>query len=203
MRTKRTRLTSPKVVGLTGGVAAGKSEALAALERIGVPTVSSDRIVHDLLAGDELRDLLTARWGEDVAPGGEVDRDCVGRIVFENPEELAWLESVLHPRVGERLAAWRQALPEETEVAAVEVPLLFETGMDQMFDATIAIAAPDPVREDRIRDRGTGAAAERSGRQLSQDEKVERATHVVVNDGTLADLESRLAALLPRLKGGE
>lgn len=192
--------TTTRLIGLTGGVAAGKSEALAALERLGVATISSDRVVHDLLASEELRELLTERWGPEVAPGGEVDRERVGEIVFERPGELAWLEGTLHPRAGERLAAWREALPPGTELAAVEVPLLFEAGMEGFFDAVVAIVAPAEEREGRIAARGTGAAAERSGRQLSQEEKAARATHVVVNDGSLADLESRLAALLPDLR---
>lgn len=190
------------MVGLTGGVAAGKSEALAALERLGVATISTDRIVHELLAGDEMRDLLVERWGPDVAPDGELDRERIGQIVFEDPEELSWLEGVLHPWVGDRLAAWRQALPPDTQVAAVEVPLLFETGMDKIFDATIAIVAPDEVRKERIGARGTGAAAERSGRQLSQEEKAARATHVVANDGDREELRSRLAAVLDELEAG-
>lgn len=193
-------MATPRFVGLTGGVAAGKSEALTALERLGAATISTDRVVHDLLAGNEMRELLVERWGREVAPAGEVDRGRVGEVVFERPEELEWLERNLHPRVGERLAAWREGLPAGTEVAAVEVPLLFETGMEELFDATIAIVAPDEERERRMQARGSGAAAERSGRQLSQDEKAARATYVVVNDGTPAELESRLASLLPELK---
>jgi dephospho-CoA kinase len=192
----------PRFIGLTGGVGAGKSEALAALGRLGAATISSDELVHELLGTDDLRELLVERWGEQVAPNGEVDRQRVGEIVFERPEELEWLEGVLHPRVGERIAAWRAALPEGTELAVVEVPLLFETGMDGLFDAVVSIVAPDAERERRIGARGVGALADRSGRQLSQEEKAARATHVVENDGTITELEERLAKLLPALRDG-
>jgi dephospho-CoA kinase len=192
------------MIGLTGGVAAGKSAALDAFARLGAETISTDAVTHELLASDELRDILVERWGPEVAPDGGVDRERVGAIVFADPEELKWLESQLHPRVGARIVAWREQLPADTELAVIEVPLLFETGMDAMFDAVVSVVAPDEVRERRIADRrGVGLAAEGSGRQLSQDEKAARSTHVVVNDGTVADLERRLAELMPGLKARE
>jgi dephospho-CoA kinase len=192
----------PRFIGLTGGVGAGKTEALAAFGRLGAATISSDELVHELLGTEEVRELLVGRWGEEVAPNGEIDRQRVASIVFERPEELKWLEGVLHPRVGERIAAWRAALPAGTELAVAEVPLLFEAGMGGLFDAVVAIVAPDAERERRIGARGVGALAARSGRQLSQAEKAARATHVVENDGTIADLEERLAELLPALDDG-
>jgi dephospho-CoA kinase len=191
----------PKVIGLTGGVGAGKSEALAALGRLGAATVSSDELVRELLGSKEVRELLVERWGDDVAPNGEVDRERIGAIVFERPEELDWLEGVLHPRVAERIAAWRDALPAGTQLAVVEVPLLFETGMEPFFEAVVSVVAPDEERKRRIAARGVGALADRSGRQLSQAEKARRATYVVENDGSLAELEARLAELLPSLRG--
>lgn len=188
------------VVGLTGAVAAGKSEALAALNRLGAETLSADAVVHELLGSDRVRDLLVERWGGEVAPAGAVDRSRVGAIVFERPEELAWLESALHPMVGERVAAWRAGLPEQTRLAVVEVPLLFETGLEGAFDATVAVVAEDATRAERAGARGISDLEGRTRRQLSQAEKAERATHVVVNDGTVADLEAALGELMSRLE---
>jgi dephospho-CoA kinase len=190
---------APPFIGLTGAVAAGKSEALAVLARLGAATLSSDAIVHELLGTERVRDLLVARWGEEVAPSGAVDRARVGAIVFERPEELAWLESVLHPFVGERVVAWRQGLAADLPAAVVEVPLLFETGLEDLFDATIAVVAPAEVRAKRAGARGTAALDERVSRQLSQEEKAARATHVVRNDGSPEELEAALAALLPQI----
>jgi dephospho-CoA kinase len=184
-------------IGLTGAVAAGKSAALAALERLGAATLSSDTVVHELLGSERVRDLLVGRWGEDVAPDGAVDRAKIGAIVFADAEELAWLEHTLHPLVAERTAAWRAQLPAEAKVAVLEVPLLFETGMDTLFDATIAIVAPDELRVERAGARGTSELEARSARQLGQQEKAERATYVISNAGTLEDLEASLAAILP------
>jgi dephospho-CoA kinase len=189
-------------LGLTGAIGAGKSEALAALGRLGAQTLSSDAVVHDLLATERVRDLLVGRWGPAAAPTGTVDRDRVAAIVFERPDELAWLESTLHPLVAERIASWRESLPDEAPAAVVEVPLLFETGMEDVFDATICVVASDTHRRERAGARGTLGLDGRANRQLSQDEKAARATHVVPNDGRLDELEARLAEVLERVAAG-
>jgi dephospho-CoA kinase len=186
-------------VGLTGGIAAGKSEALAALERLGAATLSTDAVVHELLGSGEVRDKLVERFGPEVAPAGRIDRDAVGSRVFERPEEREWLEGVLWPRVGERVVAWREDLESRVPVppaAVVEVPLLFESGMDAAFDHTIAVIAPEEVRIERAGGRGHAGLESRTSRQLAQDEKAERADFVVVNDGDLDELRAKLSRLL-------
>ena len=181
-----------RFIGLTGGIGAGKSEALAAFERAGAATLSTDRVAHDLLDRDDVRELLVERWGADVAPGGAIDRDRVAEIVFEQPDELRWLESQTHPRVGEAVLEWRRQLGTEVEVGVVEVPLLFEAGMEDAFDATVAVIADDEIRERRLADRGQPGLEGREQRQLDQDEKARRADHVIRNDGTLEDLEGEV-----------
>jgi dephospho-CoA kinase len=191
------------VLGLTGAIAAGKSEALAAFERHGAATLSSDAVVHELLGTERVRELLAGRWGPEVAPGGEIDRGRVGSIVFERPDELAWLEATLHPLVGEQIVAWRQALDPDVRVAVIEVPLLFETDLDAAFDATVAIVAPDPLRVERAGARGTLDLASRERRQLSQREKAGRATYVIENDAGLEQLHDRIGALVEELTAAE
>src|SRR5215510_8811102 len=160
----------PLTIALTGGSAAGKSEALAAFERLRAATISSDAVVHELLDGQPLLGRLTARWGPGVAPDGAVDRAKVGEIVFARPEELSWLESQIHPLVGERIGAWLASLPEDVDVAVVEVPLLFESGMDGVFDTTVSVVAAEEVRRARAEARGHALVGEREARQLDQDE---------------------------------
>ena len=150
-----------------------------------------------------MAERLAERWGPEAAPGGQVDRARVGQIVFERPEELGWLEGVLHPLVGGRIASWREALPADATLAVVEVPLLFETGMEGEFDATVAVTAADELRAERAGARGTGQLEERSARQLSQDEKVARATHVLANDGTRDQLYEAVAEVIAKLGTGE
>jgi dephospho-CoA kinase len=118
--------------------------------------------------------------------------------VFESPDELNWLESQLHPRIGGRVADWRADLDPETEVAVVEVPLLYETGMEAAFDEVLAVIAADEVREQRLAERGDPGLEGREERQLAQDEKAGRADHVVRNDGSLEELERELAAIVDK-----
>ena len=190
----------PLTIGLTGGIAAGKSEALAAFSRLGAATLSSDAVVHELLDSEPLVGRLVERWGEEAAPGGTVDRTRVGEIVFADPDQLTWLEQQIHPLVGERIGGWLATLPAETEVAVIEVPLLFESGMEKAFDTTVAVVADDELRRGRAAARGHALVDEREARQLGQDEKAERAEHIVENHGSLEDLERALSALIERLK---
>jgi dephospho-CoA kinase len=191
----------PLTIGLTGGIAAGKSEALAAFERLGAATISSDAVVHELLDSEPLIGRLAERWGADVAPRGRVDRTRIGEIVFADPDELRWLEGQVHPLVGARIGGWLGELGEEVEVAVIEVPLLFESEMEPVFDTTLAVVTSDDVRRARAEARGHALVGEREARQLPQEEKAARADHVVENDGTLDDLERRLSALLAKLRG--
>ena len=190
-------------VGLTGGLGSGKSTALAALERLGAATLSTDAVVHELYAGDEVRDLVVARWGDEVAPGGTVDRSAVAKRAFGDPDERAWLEQQLWPRVGARVAAFLErarAAQDPPRAAVVETPLLFEAGMEGIYDATIAVVADEEVRARRAAARGHHGVDERAARQLSQDEKAARATFVVRNDGTIDELEARLSEVLAKLE---
>lgn len=191
---------APLTIGLTGGIAAGKSEALKAFERLGAATLSSDAVVHELLEGEPLRGRLAERWGPEVVAGDGVDRAKIGEIVFAEPEELTWLEQQIHPLVQQRTAEWLTSLPEETEVAVVEVPLLFEAGSDRAFDTTVSVVTADAVRRERAAARGHALVDEREARQLTQMEKAELADHMVENDGTVEDLEQALSALLAKLR---
>jgi dephospho-CoA kinase len=189
-------------VGLTGGLGAGKSEALRMLEELGAATVSTDAVVHELLASDELRDLVTQRLGPELAPDGHLDRSLIAERVFGDDEARAWLEGELWPRVGARVAQWKEqveALDPAPPVAVVEVPLLFESGMEAAFDATIAVVADEALREQRAGARGHAAVSERAGRQLSQQEKAERADFEVRNDGTLEELRETLSRVIAKL----
>jgi dephospho-CoA kinase len=189
-------------IALTGGIGAGKSTALDALERLGARCLSTDRVVHELYALPEIQAAVVERFGASVLAGGEIDRAALARLAFATDAGRAWLEGLLWPRVGERVVAWRdamRALSPPPRAAVVEVPLLFESGLDRGYDATIAVIADEQVRAQRAGARGHAALAERSARQLTQEEKSQRATFTVVNDGTEAALEQKLSAILDKL----
>lgn len=193
-------MARPLTIGLTGGIAAGKSEALAAFERLGAATISSDAVVHELLDSEPLVGRLAERWGPEVAPDGQVDRAKIGEIVFADRDELSWLEAQIHPLVGERIGTWLTSLPEGAEVAVVEVPLLFESGMEGVFDTTVAVIAGEELRRARAEARGHVLVDERETRQLAQGEKASRAEHVIENEGTVEDLELALSGLVEKLR---
>lgn len=183
---------------------AGKSTALATLEGLGAAVLSTDEVVHQLYEGSPVRDAVVERWGEQVAPGGVVDRATVAARVFEDSSERKWLESLLWPLVGERIAHWLQearVLTPPPRAAVVEVPLLFEAGMGDIFDATIAVVADEQLRRERAAGRGHALADERVARQLSQGDKAGRATFAVRNDGSREDLTAKLSAILDKLEG--
>lgn len=189
-------------MGLTGGLGAGKSTALQALDSLGAAVLSTDAVVHELYGSPAVRDAVAARWGEQMVRDGQVDRSAVAERVFGSRDDREWLESTLWPLVGERVACWReqvQARRPPPRVAVVEVPLLFEAGMDKAFDATIAVVADEPVRAERAGGRGHAAVDERAARQLSQSEKSQRATYTVNNDGTPEELRAQLSAIIDRL----
>jgi dephospho-CoA kinase len=192
-------------VGLTGGMGAGKSTALKILRELGAQVLSTDAVVHELYGDKLVRDAVVERWGSEVAPGGVVDRAVVAAKAFAGGnEDRGWLEGLLWPLVGARIAAWLEsvrALRPKPRAAVVEVPLLFEAGMERGFDATIAVIAQEDTRRERAAGRGHVLAEERVTRQLSQVEKAERASFVIHNDGSEADLRRELADVLAKLSG--
>ncbi|HKU57096.1 MAG TPA: dephospho-CoA kinase [Gaiellaceae bacterium] len=184
----------PLAVALTGGIAAGKSEALRSFERHGAAVISSDDVVHRLYREDEgLHAALRARWGERAFRDGEVDRTEIGRIVFADRAELAWLEAELHPRVRAATDAWLAS--QTADVVVAEIPLLFETGGQDRFDRVVVVTAPAEVRNAR-----RGAVADREERLVPEEEKVRRADFCYVNDGSLEELDAFVAEVLEELR---
>jgi dephospho-CoA kinase len=190
----------PVTVAVTGGIGAGKSEALRAFARHGAATISSDEIVHELLRSDQaVRDAVRGRFGDRVlGKDGEIDRARVGEIVFSRPDELRWLERLLHPRVIATYLRWRDDLARRDDppaVAATEVPLLYEVGGERHFDAVVVVTAPTEVRISRH----VRPMQDRERRLIPDDEKVARADFSYVNDGSLEELDAFVAGVLEEL----
>jgi dephospho-CoA kinase len=185
-------------LGLTGGIAAGKSTALGAFARAGCPVLSSDAVVHELYRRPAIRDAVVERVGPDVLDAdGEVDRAALGAVAFGDPELLAFLERLLHPLVALESERFRREAEEAgARVAVQEIPLLFERGGADRYDRTVLITAPDEVR--RARD---PRAVTRQAHQMPEDEKRALADEVFVNDGSLEALDAWVADLVRRLAG--
>ncbi len=176
-------------VAITGGIGAGKTTALEAFRALGAATVSSDEIVHHLLAADDgVRGALVERLGEEIlGEDGRPDRARIAQAVFGDPERLAWLESLLHPLVSQEYLTWRERLAELDEppgVAVTEVPLLYEVGSQGRFDKVIVITAPKALREQRRR----VPRDDRDARLLPDREKVRQADYHYTNTGTYEEL---------------
>ncbi len=177
---------TPLRVAVTGGIGAGKSEVLRAFARRGVPTISADEIVHELIAGDpDVRAALEERFGT-------TDRARIGEVVFADRGELAWLEALLHPRVVARRGEWLAGI--DGPVAVAEIPLLYETSGEREADAVVVVTAPADVRRGR-----SAAVDQRSARLIPDVEKAARADFVYVNDGTLEQLDAFVGDVLAQL----
>lgn len=192
-------MTRPVAVAITGGIGAGKSEALQAFKRHGAATVSSDEIVHHLLRLPAVRDQVVARMGNGVlAPDGEIDRGALATVVFNDRDALGFLEELLHPLVAVEYLEWRDALaalPDAPAVCVTEVPLLYETGGEARFDKVVVITAPAKLR----RARSLVATGDREARLIPDAEKVKRADYSFKNMGSLEELDDFVASVMHSL----
>ena len=192
-------MTRPVAVAITGGIGAGKSEALKAFARHGAATVSSDEIVHHLLRRPEVRDAVVARMGHGVvSPAGEIDRGALATVVFNDREALGWLEELLHPLVSAEYLQWREQLaelPVAPRVSVTEVPLLYETGSDARFDKVVVITAPSKLR----RARSAVVMDDREARLIPDVEKVQRADFSFKNTGSLEELDAFVKSVMAEL----
>jgi dephospho-CoA kinase len=193
-------LHRPIAAAITGGIGAGKSTALASFRRHGAATVSSDEIVHHLLANDpDVKQALVERLGEEIlGEDGAPDRERIALRVFKDRDALDFLEKLLHPLVSREYLHWREQLaqlPNPPRVCVTEVPLLYEVGGETRFDKVVVITAPSKLREAR---RG-GRKDDRDFRLLPDKEKAKRADFVYVNTGTPEELDAWVAGVMATL----
>ena len=196
------------VVGLTGGIATGKSSVAELLRRHGVPVLDADRAARELtLPGCPALAALRARFGEGIfTPGGELDRAALGRVVFADPRARADLERLLHPLIAQRLAQELGRLGEQPEpppLVVVEIPLLFEVAVPLAIDLVLVVSATPEQQLARLVAAGMDPeqARGRLAAQLPIAAKRERADLVVENTGSRQELERHFEAdIWPRLE---
>jgi dephospho-CoA kinase len=197
-------LPGPIAVAITGSIGAGKSAALASFRAHGAATVSSDEIVHHLLAtNDEVKAALVERLGREIlGEDGRPDRAKIAQAVFRDAEKLAFLEGLLHPLVSREYLTWREALaglPTPPRVCVTEVPLLYEVGGETRFDKVVLVTAPKKLREAR----GRILTDDREQRLMPDREKAKKADFVYVNTGTFDDLDAWVAGVMAELAKDE
>ncbi|PXA03232.1 dephospho-CoA kinase [Coraliomargarita sinensis] len=190
-------------VGLTGGIGCGKSTVARMFQDAGWRTLESDQIVADILSGDAaVHAALRERWGDKIfSDDGQVNRRAIAEKVFQDEEELSWLEQLLHPLVRKFWQESVQADPQSDWL--VEIPLMFEKRLETAFDLVVCVASPPDVVETRMVARGyTGEEIERRRqRQMPLDEKIRLADHVITNAGNLEFLENQTKRLIGQIQG--
>ncbi len=184
------------LVGVTGGIAAGKSTVLGCFQALGASVVDADSLVHDLYRpGSEVIPRLVERWGEEILnPDGSVNRPAVARRVFAQDGELLWLNALVHPLVERKIV---ELAASPGGVLCCAVPLLFEAGWHERMDHTVAVWCDPDTQLRRLRQRGWTDAEIRArlARQLSMDEKLARAQYGLINTGTLDMLRQQCRLL--------
>lgn len=194
-----------RIFGLTGGIASGKSTVASMLVAHGIPIVDADVLAREAVAAGSpaIVEIRRAFGGAVIAPDGSLDRKALGAIVFADADKRKTLNAIVHPQVS-ALAQERFAshAAQGATLLGYEVPLLFENGLDAVFSPTVLVAVPRDVQLARLTARDGSSRAEAEQRidaQLPLEKKLERATHVIWNDGSREDLQQKvddLAAML-------
>ena len=185
------------VIGLTGGIACGKSTALACFDQLGWETISTDVIAHRLLLEDErVETSLRKEFGEKIfSSKGTIDKGRLGCLAFDDPSKRRWLEKLLHPLIRKE---WLRAVKvAKIERIVVEVPLLFENALESEFDFVVSVFTNELTQMHRLMERGLdkAEAKNRLAAQLPVEEKAGRADFVLLGEGGLAYLERQVERL--------
>ncbi len=189
------------VIGLTGGIGCGKSTVRSIFEESGWAAIDTDQVGNDLLERDtEVCTRVIERFGPEILDTkGKIDKKAIAGIVFNNPDELSWLENLLHPRIREH---WKNAVASRPEIPwIIEIPLLFEKKLETHFDFTVCVSASRQKRFDRLAAQGLTRrqAQARMRLQLPLQQKIERADFVIFNNGSVTHLKEQISYLLHQL----
>ena len=193
------------ILGVTGGIASGKTLVTNILRRLGAAVVSADELAREVVApGSATLARLEEHFGSGILlPSGELDRTALGALIFSDPQARAALNAIIHPAIAAlSLARLAQLTAADWPLVVYEAPLLFEAGAEGRVDAVLVVTVPEAQQLQRLmaRDRLSAAAArERIAAQLPQAEKAARADFVIANDNTVAALEAQVRALFVRL----
>lgn len=192
------------VIGLVGGVGAGKSTVAARLAQLGCEVIDADELGHEVLEWDQVREAVASRWPEVAGEGGRIDRRALGRIVFADAGALAALNAMMHPAMGEEIARRISAARERAEVTAVvlDAAVLFEAGWETMCTAVVFVDAPPEARAAHVAaERGWDESAwrARENSQISLDTKRAKCHYQIGNHSELAYLNKQIDELLHRI----
>jgi dephospho-CoA kinase len=190
-------------LGLTGGIGSGKSTATAYLRDLGAASISADDLVHGLLDRHDITERIADRFGDAVLHEGVVDRPALAQIVFNDDACLDWLEDLLHPEVKRMIGEWArsyESLAPRPPLLVAEIPLLFESGMEGVFDYVLLITAPEPARRKRLAAKLTESQfTRRAERQIDEAEKAARSDFTFDNSASRRHLKEYLGEVYARI----
>ena len=191
-------------IALTGGIATGKSYVAGKIKEAGVPMVDADVLSREVVApGTPGLAAVRRRFGPDaVRRDGTMDRVRIAQIVFKDKRARLDLEAIIHPAVQKAIDEFFATLPKRTPFAVADIPLLFETGRENQFNAVVVVACPRDLQLKRLMERNKLSkedAERRLNAQLPIDQKVKKATHVIRTEGTFEDTDAQVADLIKKL----
>ena len=191
------------LIGLTGGIASGKSTVAKLLASFGAETIDADQVARDVVVKGSIGlEAVVAAFGAGVLTAdGELDRQALGRIVFADPAKRVALEAILHPLIKARTS--KLFSESQSAIVVYAVPLLVEANVDYPFDMILTVEASEQIQLERIlRSRGLSLseAVARVGAQASRAQRADRADYVVDSSGTLAQLEAQVQLLWPKIE---
>lgn len=195
------KITKTPLIAITGGIGSGKSTTLKAFASLGAAVLSSDAVVHELLEDGVTRQQVANSLGLKALEPGAGGRRRLAVAVFGDEGQMKRLTDILYPRVREEMLAWAARPPAaDAPLAVIEVPMLFEAGMEGLFDAVVLVTAPEELRRRRA---GGDTFDSRAARQLPESEKQSRCTCSYDNRGSIAELEAFVAGVFRALARGE
>ncbi len=188
-------------IAITGGIGSGKSEVCRLLSEQNIPVISADKLGHQALANQKIKKQLVEEFGEQIMINGEIDHNLLGNIVFKDELKILKLNKIIHPEIFRMLH--RELIDQKAELTAYEIPLLFEAGLEKLFDIIIMIWASVEVRSDRLLRRPGMTELkidEIMAQQYSQVDAKAKSHYIIENNGSMEDMEKALKEVLKEIE---
>ncbi|WP_027339347.1 dephospho-CoA kinase [Halonatronum saccharophilum] len=184
-------------IGLTGGIATGKSSVADILKDLGAYVVDADKLAHRLMSkGQILWEKVVKEFGQGVLDSkGEIDRGTLGEVIFSDPKKKEVLDNLVHPVIVEAIKSKVKKIEGESKLVVAEVPLLFEVGMQDFFDEILVVWVEEQIQLMRLMKRNSltyDEAKKRIGSQMNLEDKVKKADYIIENNGDYKDLKNKI-----------
>ncbi|MDD4212171.1 MAG: dephospho-CoA kinase [Bacilli bacterium] len=191
-----------KIIGITGGIASGKTTVDKMIRKAGYVVIDSDELAHETLLEPTVIKTLVATFGSSIMENDQVNRKVLGEIIFSSPAKQQQLNRIIHPLVKNRIKQEIRLIPNE-QIVFVDVPLLYEANMEHDFHKIVVVHIPEKLQIERLMQRDDitqNYAIAKMSRQMSIDEKVKHADFLINNEGSYEDTQRQVEAMIRRIK---